>query len=122
MNSNDVKWKIYIIGHKKIHDDLMAGDDKFNNDNYCFLNVGQLDKLDNSSQYCCLNQKDLVNYIPIGKFWAESEGSYNIWRSGIYKNLDYIGFLHFWGYYFFSGAENIYGNVSIGNPEFEREP
>ena len=95
MNSNDVKWKIYIIGHKKIHDDLMAGDDKFNNDNYCFLNVGQLDKLDNSSQYCCLNQKDLVNYIPIGKFWAESEGIYNIWRSGIYKNLDYIGFLHY---------------------------
>lgn len=95
MNGNDVKWKVYIVGHKKIHDVLMAGDDKFNNENYCFLNVGQLDKLENSDQYCCLNQKDLPNYLPMGKYWAESEGIYNIWRSGIYKDLDYIGFLHY---------------------------
>ncbi len=95
MNSNNVKWKIFIVGHKKIYDDLMLNDGRFNNDNYCFLNVGQADKLENSDRYCCMNQKDLVNYKSIGKFWAESEGIYNIWRSGIYKNLDYVGFLHY---------------------------
>lgn len=31
----------------------------------------------------------------MGKHWAESEGIYNIWRSGIYKELDFIDFLHY---------------------------
>ena len=37
MKNND-NWKIYIVGHKKIHSDLMAGDKQFNNENYVFLN------------------------------------------------------------------------------------
>lgn len=89
------KWKIYIVGHKKIYDEMIKGDKKFNNENYCFLNVGQLDRLENSDKYSCINQKDLPDFLSIGKYWAESEGIYNIWRSGIYKKLDYIGFLHY---------------------------
>lgn len=91
----NMNWKIYIVGHKKIHENLMAGDKRFNNDNYMFLNVGQLDRLENSQGYNCINQKDLQNYTPIGKYWAESEGIYNIWRSRSYKELTYIGFLHY---------------------------
>lgn len=83
------------MGHKKIHADLMAGDRQFNNDNYVFLNVGQSDRLENSQGYHCINQKELPNYIPIGRYWAESEGIYNIWRSQCYKELAYIGFLHY---------------------------
>lgn len=89
------KWKIYIVGHKKIYDEMVTHDSGFNNDNYCFLNVGQNSRLENSEKYCCINQRDLPNFVSIGKYWAESEGIYNIWRSGIYKNLDYIGFLHY---------------------------
>ena len=37
MNNQAVKWKIYIVGHKKIHEDLMRGDKRFNNHNYTFL-------------------------------------------------------------------------------------
>ena len=48
MNNQAVKWKIYIVGHKKIHEDLMRGDKRFNNHNYTFLNVGQMEKLENS--------------------------------------------------------------------------
>lgn len=94
MNDNK-KWKIFIVSHESIYDKQMAGDRKFNNENYCFLNVGSLEKLKNSDKYYCINQKDLNNYLPLGKFWAESEGIYNIWRSGIYKELEYIGFLHY---------------------------
>ena len=94
MKNND-NWKIYIVGHKKIHSDLMAGDKQFNNENYVFLNVGQLEHLENSENYHCINQKELPNYISIGKYWAESEGIYNIWRSQSYKDLEYIGFLHY---------------------------
>ena len=65
MNNQAVKWKIYIVGHKKIHEDLMRGDKRFNNHNYTFLNVGQMEKLENSEKYNCLNQRELPNYISI---------------------------------------------------------
>lgn len=87
-------WKIYIASHNAIIDDMYVGDPLFNNENYIFLNVGQKEKLINSEKYECIKQIDLDNYVSLGKWWAESEGIYNIWRSGIYKELDYIGFLH----------------------------
>lgn len=95
MSLNNKRWKIYIVGHEKIYNEQMKRDKKFNNVNYCYLNVGPLDKLENSDKYCCINQRDLPNFISLGKWWAESEGIYNIWRSGIYKDLEYIGFLHY---------------------------
>lgn len=95
MKDQTIKWKIYIVGHKKIHEHLMKGDKQFNNENYTFLNVGQMDQLENGEKYICVNQRDLPNYVSLGKYWAESEGIYNIWRSQIYKELDYIGFLHY---------------------------
>lgn len=89
------KWKIYIIGHKKIHDLTVKCDRDFNNDNYTFLNVGNQDSLENQDGYSVIKQSELANSISIGKYWAESEGIYNIWRSGVYKELDYIGFIHY---------------------------
>lgn len=94
MRENE-NWKIYIVGHKKIYAELMAGDSRFNNENYVFLNVGELDRLENSEKYRCINQRELPNFVALGKYWAESEGIYNIWRSGLYKELEYIGFLHY---------------------------
>lgn len=95
MNDQSIRWKIYIVGHKKIHDELMQGDKQFNNLNYTFLNVGELDRLENSERYSCINQTDLPGYVSLGKHWAESEGIYNIWKSQKHKELEYIGFLHY---------------------------
>lgn len=92
---SEIKWKIFIATHKKIYDKMYQGDYKFNNEQYVFLNVGQSDKLDNSEKYHVINQKELPNFVSLGKWWAESEGIYNIWRSGIYKSLDFVGFLHY---------------------------
>lgn len=95
MSVSNKKWKIYIVGHKKIYPQLVQKDRGFNNENYCFLNVGQAEKLENSEPYECIQQKNLDHFMPIGKYWAESEGIYNIWRSGIWKELEYVGFLHY---------------------------
>lgn len=95
MKRRNDKWRIYIVAHKKIYDVQMEKDKKFNNKNYCFLNVGEEEVLENSERYCCINQKDLVGGVFLGKYWAESEGIYNIWKSGIYKDTEYIGFLHY---------------------------
>lgn len=89
------KWKIYIVAHNKIIDEMYMNDNGFNNDNYVFLNVGSRELLGNSEKYRCINQYDLENSVKLGKWWAESEGIYNIWRSGAYKDLDYIGFIHY---------------------------
>ncbi|MCR5798909.1 MAG: hypothetical protein K6G69_02445 [Lachnospiraceae bacterium] len=89
------KWKIYIVCHKKIHDETIKCDKGFNNDNYVFLNVGNLKKIENADNYNVINQSELENSISIGKIWAESEGLYNVWRSGIYKELDYVGCIHY---------------------------
>lgn len=60
MKRRNDKWRIYIVAHKKIYDVQMEKDKKFNNKNYCFLNVGEEEALENSERYCCINQKDLV--------------------------------------------------------------
>lgn len=86
------KWKIFIVAHDKIYDDMYCNDKLFNNDNYCFLNVGTKKELTNSEHYCCINQKELKNFISLGKWWAESEGIYNLWRSGLTEDLDFVGF------------------------------
>lgn len=96
---NNVKkqkeWKIFIITHSEIIDEMYIHDKRFNNENYCFLNVGAKEKLINEEKYSCIKQYELPGALKLGKWWAESEGIYNVWRSGIYKNLDYIGFIHY---------------------------
>ena len=37
------KWKIYIVAHKKVYDEMYINDPQFNYTNYCILNVGKLE-------------------------------------------------------------------------------
>lgn len=71
---------------------MFENDPLFNNDNYCILNVGPNSHLENEEGYCVLDQKELPDFIKLGPWWAESEEIYNIWKSGVYKDLDYVGF------------------------------
>lgn len=89
------KWKVYIVGHSEIHEETVNCDRRFNNENYNYLNVGCGDTLINSEKYVVINQRELDNCELIGKYWAESEGIYNIWRSRSFEDLDYIGFIHY---------------------------
>lgn len=95
INEMNKKWVVYIIAHSVIIDEMYKHDKLFNNENYCVLNVGSKEKLINEEKYKCIKQYDLSNSVKLGKWWAESEGIYNIWKSGIYKELDYIGFIHY---------------------------
>lgn len=88
-------WKIYIVSHKKLNPEFFLIDPSFKYDNYCILNVGSNSTIENSEGFETIHQFKLVNAVALGKWWAESEGIYNIWRSGIYRKLDYIGFLHY---------------------------
>lgn len=89
------RWRIYIVAHTKVFDWMYQNDKFFNNENYHILNVGNRKELINGEKYNCIHQYDLENAVKLGKWWAESEGIYNIWKSSIYKELNYIGFIHY---------------------------
>lgn len=89
------KWKIFIVGHKRIYEELYRNDPGFNYDNYWVLNVGEHDRIEGAEKFTCIRQKDLTDFYSLGKWWAESEGVYNIWRDGGWRDLDFIGFIHY---------------------------
>lgn len=95
MPKENKKWKIFIATHKKFHPEMYEVDPQFSNENYCIMNVGQLDVLENQEGYDVVDQKKLPNFYPLGAWWAESEGIYNLWKNGVHIDLDYIGFSHY---------------------------
>ena len=78
INEMNKKWVVYIVAHSVIIDEMYKHDKLFNNENYCVLNVGSKEKLINEEKYRCIKQYDLSNSVKRGKWWAESEGIYNI--------------------------------------------
>lgn len=88
-------WKIFIVSHEKLYQKMYFYDKGFNNINYSIINVGKNDTVLNAGTLECVNQYDLVNSVKLGKWWAESEGIYNIWRSKTFLSYDFIGFIHY---------------------------
>ena len=88
-------WKIYIVAHKNLFPQMYENDSLFSTEHFSVLNVGANELIDNAEGFEVINQYELPNAIKQGKHWAESEGMYNLWRSGEYKSLDYIGFIHY---------------------------
>ncbi len=95
--NNTVKnrWKVYIAAHDRLVDNFLSVDPGFNRENYEILNVGPNDHIKRMIDIYELDQKKLKTFTSLGKWWAESEGIYNLWKSGIYRDLDYIGFIHY---------------------------
>lgn len=91
----DKKWKIFIVSHKQFIPKMCHCDPMFNSTNYCILNVGNEKTIEHSEGLEVINQFELPHAVSLGKWWAESEGIYNIWLSNKYSDLDYIGFIHY---------------------------
>ena len=92
---NKCNWKIYIISHSELYDEMYAHDKLFGADNYEVLNVGSKEYLYNTKGLRVIDQKKLKTYQNLVKWWAESERLYNLWLSDEWKSLDYIGFIHY---------------------------
>jgi len=69
-------------------------DPLWSTEHYTFLNVGT-DALLNAEHVPVIRQADLPNARLLGKHWAESEAIYNLYRSGAYRDLDFVGFLQY---------------------------
>jgi hypothetical protein len=86
----NMKWKVFIIFHKSLFFDNYASDTNFNSENYTFLKVGDAEP---DTLLAFKDIKEIGNYTALGKWYAESEAIYNLYKNpNFYSTLDYIGF------------------------------
>ena len=98
-----MNWKIFIITHGPIIEDYYINDPLFSNIHYSFINVSNTPI--SSAKFDILNIKDIENFIHLGKWYAEAEAIYNVYKNNLYNGYDYVGFIH-WDYELLS--ENVY--------------
>lgn len=94
-DKQEKRWKIIIVSHEKIIPEFYQNDTLFPKSNFEILNVGEHDHINNCGDFRVINQYDIPNARNLGKSWAESEGLLNYWYSGEWKQLDYVGFIHY---------------------------
>jgi hypothetical protein len=90
-----MNWKIFIVTHGPVVEDYYANDPDFSFDNFVLFNVSNTQITHN--KFHVLNKSDILNYVELGKWYAEAEVIYNISKCRLYNGLDYIGFFH-WDY------------------------
>lgn len=90
----DTNWKIFVITHRNIIEEYFNKDHYFNPENFPIFNVSST-KLGIDKKYTLINQSKLPTFFSLGKHWAESEAIWNIWRAGLHKNLQFIGFTQY---------------------------
>lgn len=87
-------WRVYIVSHERVYPAMYEHDPLWSTQHYTFVNVGPGTLVD-AENLPVVRQLDLPNARPLGKHWAESEAIYNIYRSGAYRDVDFVGFLQY---------------------------
>jgi hypothetical protein len=106
-----MKWVIFIVTHGPIIEDYYKNDPLFSKEHYVFLNVSK-DPIKNAyKDLCVINIPSVDNFVSLGKWWVETEAIYNIYRSGLYKNYNYVGFIH-WDHELRTGEKRIEFNIT----------
>ena len=87
-----MKWKVFIMCHNVIWEDMYTGDANFSSKNYTFFKLGDA-KLEHrmGSKFTLLNEYDLPIHMTEAHY-AELTGLYAIYKNGLHKGLDAIGF------------------------------
>jgi hypothetical protein len=93
--NNLSNWKIFIVTHGPVVDDYYANDPEFSPANFVLFNVSNTRMTHDKFQV--MNKSEILGYVELGKWYAEAEVIYNVFKCGLYAGLDYIGFVH-WDY------------------------
>jgi hypothetical protein len=87
-----ISYKIFVIYHDRIEMDYFANADL---SHFCFVNVNPANQ-HRYPELPGLNLFELPRFIPLGKWYTESEVIYNIYKHAeLREGLDYIGFIHY---------------------------
>jgi hypothetical protein len=103
------KWKIFIVTHGPVEEQYYANDPLFTNEHYEFFNVSNKNLC--HSRFRITNKNEVESYNYLGKWYAEAEVIYNVYKNNLYENLDYVGFIH-WDYELKSQDRTIGYNVT----------
>lgn len=104
-----MSWKIFIISHGPIIDNYYKNDPMFSYEHFVVFNVS--DKPISHPKFKIINKTDVKGFIQLGKWYAEGEAIYNIYKNNLHKDCDYIGFIH-WDYELLSQNPFIAYNIS----------
>lgn len=88
------RWKVFVVAHERVVPEFLHVDPDWRPDNWAVINV-RAKPLRETAGLPVIRQEDLPAYRPLGAHWAESEAIYNLYRSGLHQDLDFIGFLHY---------------------------
>ena len=90
-----MKWKIFIMCHNSICDDMYSGDKDFSSENYSFFKLGPSNlEYSENREYHIIDEFDLPVHLKEAHY-AELTGLYAIYKNGLHKGLDFIGFSHY---------------------------
>lgn len=90
-----MNWKIFIVTHGPVVENYYANDPEFSYANFVLFNVSNTPM--EHGKFQVLNKSEILGYVELGKWYAEAEVIYNVFKCGLYAGLDYIGFVH-WDY------------------------
>jgi hypothetical protein len=91
---SEPSWQIFVVAHDRIVPEYLESDPDWHPDLYPILNVRER-SFPVPEPHHIINQVELPRFKPLGPHWAESEAIYNVYRSGLHKNLSHIGFLQY---------------------------
>jgi hypothetical protein len=90
-----MNWKIFIVTHGPVVENYYANDPEFSYANFILFNVSNTYMTHDKFQV--MNKSEILDYVELGKWYAEAEVIYNVFKCGLYQDTDYIGFIH-WDY------------------------
>src|SRR5512142_2646198 len=89
------RWRIYIMCHNTIRDEMYEKDAGFGPEHYSFLKLGRHDLQHNSAKgYRILREFDYPVSLD-APHYAEFTGLYCVYKNRLHDGLDYIGFSHY---------------------------
>jgi len=87
------KYKIFVIFHDNLN---LSYYDSSLIKNFIFVNVRPNNTNAFPKEYNVINLHEFENFIPLGKWYTESEVIYNVYKNKyLYENIDFIGFIQY---------------------------
>lgn len=88
----EMKWMVYMMCHNIIWDEMFDGDGRFSAEHYTFLKLGTHELEYNKEKgYRVIAESDFPVQWPDAHY-AEFTGMYSLYKSGLHREYDYIGF------------------------------
>jgi hypothetical protein len=114
-------WKIFIVTHGPVRDHYYINDPDFLKEHFALFNVSAT--VLRNAKLEVINASNIDGYEYLGKWWAEAEAIYNVYKYRLYTDLDYVGFIH-WDYELKSLDGSIQYNVcqAISNAIEQKRP